>query len=133
MTWSAHALAVALAAAVLALAGSAAVAAPQPPAARHCFFVHQWTGWSAPDGDTLYLRVGLRDVYRVDLTPGSHARKYPDQHLVNRVRGPSTICSHLDLQLTLSDSLGFEQPLIARSIVKLTPDQVAAIPRKHLP
>ena len=132
MTWSAEALASGLAAA-LALSASAALAAPEPQPARSCFFVNQWSGWSAPDGDTLYLRVGPRSIYRVELTPGSRARKHPDQHLVNRVRGPSTICSHLDLQLSLSDSRGFERPLIARSLAKLTPAEAAAIPRKHRP
>lgn len=132
MTWSAEALASGLAAA-LALSASAALAAPEPQPARSCFFVNQWSGWSAPDGDTLYLRVGPRGVYRVELTPGSRVREGADRFLVNRVRGSSAICSHLDLQLTLSDTLGFEKPLIARSLVKLTPEQVAAIPKKDRP
>jgi hypothetical protein len=99
-----------------------------------CFLSSAWRGWSAPgDGDVLYLRVHLHDIYRVDLTPGAHVRRYPDYFLVNRVRGSDWICSPLDLDLTLSDHAGFQQPLIARSLRKLTPEEVAAIPRKDLP
>lgn len=135
MTWSPNPLKAGLAAAAaLALFGSGATAATTAAApSRDCFFVNQWRGWSAPDGDTLYLRVGLRDIYRVELTPGSHVRKWPDRHLVQRVHGSNSICSHLDLSLTLADNIGTVQPLIARSLVKLTPEEIAKIPKKHLP
>lgn len=116
------------------LAGTAATAAPDRKAASACFASRDWQGWSAPgDGDFLYLRVGVRDIYRVDLTPGSHVHRDADRFLVNRVRGPDWICSPLDLDLTLSDRHGFREPLIARALRKLTPAEVAAIPRKDLP
>jgi hypothetical protein len=114
-------------------AASAASAAPNQKADA-CFASRDWQGWSAPgDGDFLYLRVGVRDIYRVGLTPGSHVHKDADRFLVNRVRGSDWICSPLDLDLTLSDHHGFREPLIARSLRKLTPAEVAAIPRKDLP
>ena len=125
-----------LAAAVLAAGGvTAAAAAPaQDRAPRDCFASNDWKGWTAPgDGDFLYLRVGLHDIYRVELTPGTHARKDVDRFLVNEVRGSNWICSPIDLDLTLSDRNGFREPLIARSLRKLTPTEVAAIPRKDLP
>jgi hypothetical protein len=126
----------ALAIAALIAAGSAgATTAPDKPAAgRDCFAVNTWQGWSAPGhADFLYLRVGLHDIYRVDLTPGTHVSKDFDRYLINRVRGPDWICSPLDLDLTLADHQGFREPLIARSLRKLTPEEVAAIPRKDLP
>lgn len=116
------------------LAATGAHAAADPKATRDCFRSIDWEGWSAPQGgDMLLLRVHLHDVYRVDLIPGSHVRKDPDRFLVNRVRGSSWICSPLDLDLTLSDHHGFEEPLFPRAIRKLTPAEVAAIPRKDLP
>ncbi len=122
----------ALAAAML--VATAAGAAPDQPRRNACFASNTWQGWSAPgNGDVLYLRVGLRDIYRVELTPGTHVRKDGDRFLVNRVRGSNWICSPLDLDLTLSDHQGFREPLIARSLRKLTPAEVAAIPRKDLP
>jgi hypothetical protein len=120
--------------AVIALAATGASAAAKPDHGQDCFLSNNWQGWSAPgDGDVLLLRVGVRDIYRVDLTPGSHVRKDGDRFLVNQVRGSDWICSPLDLDLTLSDHHGFREPLIARSIRKLTPAEIAAIPRKDLP
>ena len=128
----------ALAAAMLAVtaAGAAAAADPEPgqKSSNACFASNTWQGWSAPgNGDVLYLRVGLRDIYKVELTPGSHVRKDADQFLINKIRGSDWICSPLDLNLTLSDHHGFQQPLIARSLRKLTPAEAAAIPRKDWP
>jgi hypothetical protein len=125
-----------LAAALLAVAGATAATAAAPDKApdRPCFASINWKGWSAPgDGDFLYLRVGLHDIYRVDLTPGTRVYKDADNFLVNEIRGSNWICSPLDLDLTLSDHHGFRQPLIARSLRKLSPAEVAAIPRKDLP
>lgn len=116
------------------LAAGGATAAPDRAPDRACFASIDWKGWSAPgDGDALYLRVGMHDIYRVELTPGTRVHKSGDRFLVNRVRGSSWICSALDLDLTLSDQHGFREPIIARSLRKLTPAEVAAIPRKDLP
>lgn len=132
-----------LAAALIAAAG-AVQAQPQtrPPAQRDakpsgdCFLSRDWDGWSVPaagKGDVLYLRIRPNDVFRVELTPGSGARKGGNTFLVNEVRGSPWICSPLDLDLVLSDNLGLRQPLIARSLRRLTPQEVAAIPRNERP
>jgi hypothetical protein len=135
MTKHSYSIPAVLTAVVLISGGAtAATAAPEETSARPCFASHTWEGWSAPgDGDTLYLRVGIHDIYRVELTPGTHVRKDSNQFLVSRVRGSNWICSALDLDLTLSDTQGFREPIIARSLRKLTPAEVAAIPRKDLP
>ena len=123
-----------LAAALLAAAGASAATAAPARTSDACFASNSWKGWSAPgDGDVLYLRVGLHDIYRVDLTPGTRVRKGADNFLVSEIRGSNWICTPLDLDLTLSDHNGFRQPLIARGLRKLTPAEVAAIPRKDLP
>jgi hypothetical protein len=127
-----------LAAALVLSLGAGAAHADKTPDPKHasCFLSRDWQGWTAPEsgkGDVLYIKVNLHDYYRVELTPGSHAHKYPGAFLVNEVRGSNWICSALDLDLHISDDLGFRQPLIARSMRKLTPAEVAAIPRKDLP
>jgi hypothetical protein len=117
--------------------GTLAHAAPEAPAVskgRSCFASNQWESWTAdPSGDTLYLRVRHNDVYRVDLSPGSRARKSPSYFLVNRVHGSNWICSALDLNLDLTDNLGFRQPLIALDMRKMSPQEVAALPKKLRP
>jgi hypothetical protein len=123
-------------AAAAALTAIAAQAAPTAAPSDHqnCFLGRDWEGWTAPgDGDALILRVHLNDYYKVELTKGSHVRKDPDRFLVNKQRGSSWICSPLDLDLQIADHSGFRQPLIARSLRKLTAQEVAAIPKKDLP
>jgi len=98
------------------------------------FYINQWEGWHATDANTIYLRVSMHDIYRVDLSAGSQELTWPGSyHLVSRVQGSSSICTALDLQLALADGHGFYQPLIAKNIVKLTPEEVAALPKKDLP
>ena len=122
---------------ILAAAAAAALtatAAQASPGHDNCFLGRDWGSWTAPgDGDALLIRAGIRDVYRIELTPGSHVRKFGDTFLINKERGSSWICSPLDLDLQVSDHAGFRQPLIARSIRKLTPLEVAALPKKDRP
>jgi len=126
---SIRSIAAVAAAAVCALAGSATADGGHP-----CFYINQWEGWHATDANTIYLRVSMHDIYRVDLSAGSQELTWPGSyHLVSRVQGSSSICTALDLQLALADGHGFYQPLIAKNIVKLTPEEVAALPKKDLP
>ncbi len=53
--------------------------------------------------------------------------------LVSQVRGSNSICTAIDLQLAVGDTDGFQQPLIARKLTKLTPEEIAAIPKKYRP
>lgn len=131
-----HSLAAILALVTLSAAGAASAQEQNaaPPPSSTCFFSSNWQGWSAPgNGDALLIRVRPNDIYRIELAPGAHVRKTSDRFLVNELRGGNWICSALDLDLTLSDHQGFSQALIARSLTKLTADEVAAIPRADLP
>ena len=112
---------------------SPASAAPSEHSNAPCFFISQWQGWTAPSADVLYLGVNLHDVYRVDLSVGSPELQAPDVHLVSVSRGSSSICGPLDLDLKVADLGGFSSPLIAKKLTKLTPEEVAAIPRKYRP
>jgi hypothetical protein len=129
----AHSLILTLAA-TLGLAGAATAAGSANSSPGTCFFARSWEGWKAPNDKTLYLRVNHQDVYRVDLQVGSSFLTGPDPHLINDVKGPDTICTPLDLDLRVSPGSGEPaEPLFVKSLVKLTPQQVAAIPKKDLP
>ncbi|ACL93730.1 DUF6491 family protein [Caulobacter vibrioides] len=126
----------------LAIAGfSASIAMAQAPAepskaakpARQCFYLSDWRGWTAPDKNTLYMKVRGRDVYRVDLAYGSNQLTWPGTHLVSVVRGPDSVCHPLDLDLRVSDGFGMPLPIRAKTITKLTPEEVQALPKKHRP
>jgi hypothetical protein len=122
----------------LAVAGSLGFAGQALAAdANHsssCFLSRDWEGWKSPSPNVIYLRVGVSRIFRLDLSAGSNQLQEPDMHLVDVVRGSDWICDPLDLQLQLKDDHGaFEEPLIVKAITQLTPDQIAAIPKKDLP
>ena len=119
--------------AVLAVAAAPAVAATRDTPSSPCFFISEWRGWKSPDPTTLYLGVNVRDVYEVKLSSGSSQLQWPDMHLVSINRGSSSICSALDLDLKIADTNGFAEPLIAKSLRKLSPEEAAAIPKKYRP
>ena len=108
-------------------------AAEKPRPARSCFSLSDWDNWRAPDNDTLYLRVRNRDVYRVDLAHGTSQLTSPGVHLVSVTRGIDQVCTPLDLDLRVSDGSGIAIPVMAKSITKLTPDEIKAIPKKYKP
>ncbi len=121
--------------ALLALAAPAFAADPAAPPApkRDCFYLSDWDGWSAPDKNTLYMKVRNRDVYRVELSHGTTQLTAPGVHLVSIQRGVDTVCRPLDLDLRVSDGFGYAMPIMAKSITKLTKEEIAAIPKKDRP
>ncbi|MCY1646316.1 DUF6491 family protein [Caulobacter sp. SL161] len=126
------------ASAALAQAPAGPPAAAKAPAkdgkpARQCFYLSDWRGWSAPDKNTLYMKVRGRDVYRVDLAYGSNQLTWPGTHLVSVVRGPDSVCHPLDLDLRVSDGFGMPLPIRAKTITKLTPEEIKALPKNHRP
>ena len=128
-------LAAAAAGAAIFSAAAPALAATRGDPAAPCFFVSQWRGWKSPAPDTLYLGVNNHDIYEVKLSGGgSNQLSWPDMHLISIDRGGSgSICNPLDLDLKIADTNGFAEPLIAKSMRKLSPDEVAAVPKKYRP
>jgi hypothetical protein len=141
-------LGIAVGTAFLASAGAALADSPAERATP-CFYSTQWHGWKSPSPDVIYLGVNMHDVYRVDLSAGSRMLQTPGVHLVSRLRGSSSICTALDLQLEVADDTGtggrlgggidglggggMRQPLIASKLTKLTPEEIAAIPKQFRP
>lgn len=118
------------------LLGLASQALSATPTQRtdSCFLANDWEGWKSPSPTVIYVRVGVSRIYKLDLSSGSNQLQEPDMHLVSKIRGSDWICDPLDLQLQLADNHGaFEEPLIVKSITRLTPEQIAAIPKKDLP
>ena len=122
---------------ILLAAGAPALADPgapdaqaKPKPARTCFSLSDWDNWTAPDRDTLYLKVRNREVYQVDLHRGTSMLTSPGVHLVSIRRGVDSVCGPLDLDLRVSDGFGMAMPIMAKSITKLSPEQIAAIPKK---
>jgi hypothetical protein len=123
-----------LAAGLIGLAAAPAVAdTPPAPSNVNCFSASDWAGWKSPSPSVIYIRVRMHDVYRLDLAYGSNELDWPDGHLVTKFRGSDFVCSPLDLDISVSDSHGFREPLIVKTITKLTPEEIASIPPKFRP
>ena len=119
-------------------AAGAAVAGPshdntRGPDNAPCFFIRQWQGTTWPNDHTLYLGVNFRQVYQVTLESDYRLLRDPLARVVFRTSAPSSICSARDLQLDVRVPPNIQEGLVATSMVKLTPEQVKAIPPKYIP
>jgi hypothetical protein len=116
------------------LAPFGASAQPAKPTAPKCFYSRDWNGWKAsPDGKSIYIRVGVRDLYRLDFSHSCSAAQGVGVHLVTRVRGSSLICNPIDLDLKVSDGRGFATPCIVSGITPLSAEDAAALPKNLRP
>jgi len=129
---------------VAALALSAPVRAQPAPGAvskpataeNQCFPISQFENWRAPDDKTMYLRVNLNEYYRIDMSGECSELTAPDAHLITVWRGSSEVCGPLDWDLKVADGSGpgsFAVPCIVKGQTRLTPAEVAAIPKKFKP
>jgi hypothetical protein len=128
-------LSIALAAA-LTLTGAAALADDAPAPAHPCFSIRDWNGWKASktEQDVLYVKVRMHDVWRLQLTDKEPFLDAPAMHLISVTRGPDMVCNPIDLDLKLADNMGgFKTPLIVKTLTKLTPDEVKALPKEDQP
>jgi hypothetical protein len=120
--------------AVAVLGMAAADAQPSQKPAPQCFFSQDWDGWKATkDSKTIYIRVGVSHIYRLDLSNACPELQMPDAHLITHIRGSSTICTALDLDLKVSDMHGFATPCIVSQITPLSPAEAAALPKDVRP
>jgi hypothetical protein len=101
---------------------------------RSCFTVNDWHGWSSPSPDVLYLAVNFRDVYKAELSQPVPGLNQPDTVVISDETGLQSICSAVDLHLILTHrGGGGRRGLIVRSLTKLTPEDIAAIPKRDRP
>ena len=126
-----------LPAAGLALAMLGAPLAQADDAARgsSCIDSKNLGGWKSPSPSVIYYRVTPNAVFRLDLVTGSNQLKYSDSRLVQRNLAPSRwLCSPEDFNLRVTDSHGsYSESLIVKTITRLTPDEVAALPVNQRP
>jgi hypothetical protein len=125
-----------LAISLIGAATASLLAFAQPAAAAsQCFFANNWNGgWKAtPDSKAIYIRVGVNKLYRLDLSSSCPELQQPDAHLINRIRGSSTLCSALDFDLSVSVGHGFTTPCIVSKLTPLSDAEAAALPKNLRP
>lgn len=105
--------------------------AAQSTPARACFFSRDVRGFAAPDSKTLYLRVRSKDVYRLDMR-GRCADLDWEHHVGLDSRGSSSICAPIDVTVMVRGPIGVSRCPV-EAITRLTPEEVAALPKRARP
>lgn len=121
--------------AAAALAVQAQAAAPAPAGqSRDCFWGRSLNGFHAVDDETLLLNVGVRDVYEAKLAAPSADLKWVNGVAVVARGGGNFVCSKLDADIVVPGTTGMgPQRFPVVSLRHLTPQEVAALPRKVRP
>ena len=115
---------------VAAAPGYATDAAATAPS---CFRTTDIGNHTVGDARTLYLKVGLNDIYRVE-TAGNCATKSDAYNalVIKTVASSTLVCRPLDLDIAINRS-GFVSPCIVSGLTQLTPAEIAALPAKLRP
>ena len=117
-------------------ASAVAVGAPDSkgkPANKSCFFHSELNGFSAPDEHTVYVRVSVNDVYRLEtFGPCMDLDWTMGIRLVDR-GGGGWICVGDPADVVYRQSGIGEQRCPVKVAAHLTPDEVKALPKKSRP
>ena len=128
-------VALALTALSLALGAAAAPAsAADKPLKDECFWARNVTSFAAPDDHTVYVKVNMHDVYRLDLMISCPDVDWNQRVALQSSHGAGgSICSPLDAEI-ISHAQGIgRQRCPVKAMHKLSPDEIAALPKKAKP
>ncbi len=118
----------------MAAPSSAAAADPGSAAKSHdtCFVRRDINGFSAPNDRTVYIRVGIRDIYRLDLMNDCAGLTFRQSFGLEDQPATPWICSPLDATVVYRES-GIPERCPVTAIHKLTPQDIAALPKRDRP
>jgi hypothetical protein len=118
---------------VLSAAATTASAADKP-LKDECFWARNVTSFAAPDDHTVYVKVNQRDVFRLDLMIACPDVDWNQRVALQSSHGAGgSICSPLDAEI-ISHATGLgRQRCPVKAMHKLTPDEIAALPKKAKP
>lgn len=126
----------AAAAGAVALAPTEPVHAAPPPAdrpARQCFNTANVYGYSAPDSRTLYVRVGAKEVWRLDVFGTCPELEWSDR-IALKARGTTTVCGPLDVDvIVLGRRPTGPERCAVTAVRRMTEAELAALPKRSRP
>jgi hypothetical protein len=94
-----------------------------------CFRTSEINSHRKADDKTLYLKVGLKDVYKVTAKNACLAGGMRDDGLVVGAPPSGVVCKAIEFDLAIRQGGGHATPCLVESIVKLTPQEAAALPK----
>jgi hypothetical protein len=121
-------------------AGKAAVSAPPgvdaaaltSTGAGKCFYRRDVRNHTVGDAHTLYFDVAGREVWRVQMSnPCLASAVSSDPLIIRNDTGGQSVCRPIDLDITVS--AGGPLKCIVSSIQRLSPAEVAALPKRTRP
>lgn len=124
---------------VLVMVCAAALAAALPAGAVEkkalkCFTLQEIRGHTIADDHTVYLNVGGRSVFRVEMRNNCLGGASPTAAIELKSHGSDSICgpSDLDIGATVNGG-GLPSRCIVDDVVKLTPKEASALPKSLQP
>ena len=129
------------AAALSTLAIAAAPPSPLPPApppgtglpSGQCIRSHDIRNHTIADNRTLLINYAGKATYRVTMSGACLAGAISSDPIITREPpGTSIICKPIDMHVGIVKA-GFESRCIVDSIVKMSPEEVAALPKRLKP
>ncbi|HEY2750283.1 DUF6491 family protein [Phenylobacterium sp.] len=129
---NAHVAATVAALLALSATGAAAAdAAKSRPAGRQCFWTRNADSFAAADNRTLYVRVGVRQVFEFEMFGPCQDIDWNQRIALVSTPG-SNICTGMDATVISHSPIG-PQRCAVRAVRKLTPEEIAALPRRARP
>ena len=104
---------------------------PAAKARSQCFWTHQVNNFASTDDRTVNLRVGVKDVYQLEML-GRCTDIDWTQKIAVVSRGSSHICDGLDAEIIAPSPIG-PMRCPVRTVRKLTPDEIKALPSRARP
>lgn len=115
--------------AVAVAACSAAYAQPAKPV-RQCFSTREIDRSVVVDDSTINFKVG-RQVYQMKLAGPCPRLKDNIGGYIMSLKGSDQICEPLDVQIIVNDNIGGF--CNSKSLRRLTPEEITALPKKDAP
>ncbi len=112
----------------------APVVSAQPAAKSNnqCFYTRNINGFQAPNDHTVYIRVGVRDIYRLTMMTDCTGLTFRQGIGLESTPGDSWICSPIQATVIYRDT-GIRNRCPVSDIHKLSPAEIAALPKRDLP
>ena len=117
---------------LLCLAGSIVLSASAATASAECFRMSDVSAHSIADSKTMYLSVGRHDVYKVSMVGACLGGAMSSDPIITESFGGGPICRPIDLNLKIATGVGASACFVDK-FEKLTPEQIAAIPKRQRP
>ena len=101
--------------------------------AASCFRMTDIRAHRIADPRTLYIDVGGRETYRLEMSGACMAGASRQETLVTESRTGGLICRPIDFDLKVKVGGGFASPCIIRNMTRLSPEETAALPPELRP